>query len=64
MRTKIFRVIAGALETWAIVLAFPIAIYAPDGFWPRWILPIPFLLVGAIFLKYALTGSAWPRSYN
>ena len=64
MRTKIFRVIAGILGLLAIAAAFPITNYAPDGFWPRWIHPIPFLLFGVIFLVFSFSGRAWPRLYN
>ncbi len=64
MRTRIFRVIAGVLGLVAIAAAFPITMYAPDGFWPRWIHPIPFLLFGTIFLVFSFSGRAWPRSYN
>ena len=64
MRTASFRVAAGILGILFLVGAFPIATYAPDGFWPDWIHPIPFLLLGTTFLIYGVTGRAWPRSYN
>lgn len=64
MRTKVFRKLASLIGIALVIGAIPIARYAPDGFWPRWIQPLPFFLFGSIFLIYGISGRAWPSSYN
>ena len=64
MRLKIFRVIAVLLGLSHIVFAFDAAKYAPDGFWPSWMHPIPSLVFGTILFVFGVTGRAWPRSYD
>jgi len=64
VRSIIFRLFAGIIGTAIVVLAIPASKYSPDGFWPEWLHVLSFFVIGIVFLIYALTGRAWPRSYG
>ena len=64
MRVAIFRTLAGILGAAFVLVAFPISEYSQSGFWPSWVQVIAFLLLGLVFLVFALTGRTWPRSYG
>lgn len=64
MRSVIFRIFAGIIGTAIVILAIPASKYSGDSFWPEWLHVLSFFVIGFIFLIYAITGRAWPRSYN
>ena len=64
MRSTIFRLLAGVMGAAIVFLAIPTARHSPEGFWPEWLYILSFFVTGAIFLIYAITGRAWPRSYG
>ena len=64
MRKAVFRILAGLLGASLILLAVPASKYAPTGFWPQWIHVLTPVLVGAVFLIFAITGRAWPSFYG
>ena len=64
MRKTIFRVLAGLLGGSFILLGVPASKYAPTGFWPQWVHVLTPLLIGAVFLIFAITGRAWPSFYG
>ena len=66
MRSIIFRLLAGlvGLGIVAVLLTVPAIRHAPNGFWPDWIYLVSFIVTAAVFLIFALTGRAWPRSYG
>lgn len=64
MRKTVFRTLAGILGAATVVLAIPVSKYSNDIFLPDWLHVLSFFIIGFVFLFYAATGRAWPRSYN
>ncbi len=64
MRKTIFRILAGLLGAGLVLLGVPASKYAPTGFWPQWVYVITPILMGAIFIIFAITGRAWPSFYK
>jgi Na+/proline symporter len=66
LRSIIFRLLAGLIGFGIIVVVVtvPPVRHPSDGFWPDWIYVLSFLTTAAVFLIYAITGHAWPRSYG
>jgi hypothetical protein len=46
------------------VLAIPVSKYFQDSFWPQWLQVVSVLVIGIVFLIYAITGRPWPRAYG
>ena len=64
MRSIIFRFLAGIIGTAFVLLAIPASKHSSDGFWPEWLHTLSFFVIGIVFLIYAITNRAWPRSYG
>jgi amino acid permease len=64
VRSVIFRLLAGIIGAGIAVLAIPASKHSGGSFWPEWLHVLSFFVIGIVFLIYALTGRAWPRSYG
>ena len=53
MRTRLFRILSTLLGAALLILALPVATYGPGA---AWVNGIPGLLIGALFLRYGITG--------